>query len=207
MRNAFGYLGRAAALAIGFGATLALAGPAAGKSAGSDPSACKMPAITAAGLVSTLHAINQTEIQAGRKAEERGVSDAVRQYGATLVRDHEAADENLKHYAAQENIDVNGRIPPRVEAPLRHARSELANLSTLGGQAFEHEFASMMLQDQQTAIQLVDRARPSITDPKLKALLGEVEPDLRAHEQIASNILNGFASASPPTAAPRGTAQ
>jgi predicted outer membrane protein len=67
----------------------------------------------------------------------------------------------------------------------------LANLSTVGGQAFDHEFASMMVQDHQKIIQLVDLAAPGVTDPKLKVLLGELEPNLREHEQIAANILNG----------------
>jgi len=204
MTKVLRHLGRDGLASIALGAVLLLAGPAA-TSAGR-ATAASPPALTPAELVPVLHAINQAEIEAGRKAIERGLSDAVRQYGATLVRDHEAADENLKHFAAEGKLDVNGKIPPRVEAALRHAREELANLSTVGGEAFDHQFAAMMLADHQQAIQLVDRAGPSITEPKLKSLLGQIEPNLREHEQIASNILNGFLGASADVPAPSGTA-
>ena len=69
----------------------------------------------------------------GRTAQARGGSEAVRRYGATLIRDHEAADKYLKQYADEENVDVNGKIPPRVEAALQHAESELANLRVREG--------------------------------------------------------------------------
>jgi putative membrane protein len=199
-----GCLGRTARIALG--AIAVLIGPAGAANFGGGAAVAKLAGLTPAELVPILHAINQAEIEAGRKAEERGLSDAVRQYGATLVRDHQAADEDLKHLAAEENLDVNGKIPLRVEAALQHARNELANLSTVGGEAFDHEFASMMLADHQKAIQLVDRARPSVTDPKLKSLLGQIEPNLREHEQIASNILNEFLGASAQTPDPSGTA-
>ena len=204
MREVLGYLGRTVLMVLG--AIPLLAGPAGATSAVGGAGPAKLPALTPAELVPALHAINQAEIEAGRKAEERGLSDGVRQYGATLVRDHQAADENLKHFASEENLDVNGKIPPRVDAALQHARNELANLSTVGGEAFDHEFASMMLADHQKAIQLVDRAASSITDPKLKSLLGQIEPNLREHEQIASNILNGFLGSSAEAPDPDGTA-
>lgn len=152
-------------------------------------------AMTAAQLMPTLHAFNQVEIEAGRTAEERGASDAVKQYGATLVRDHEAADKNLKHLAAEEKVALDENVPPVAQFALRDAKGELTNLSTVGGQAFDREFATTMLQQHQLALRLVDQARSNISDPKLKALLGEVAPDLREHAQIASNILSGFAAA------------
>ncbi|HEX3903370.1 MAG TPA: DUF4142 domain-containing protein [Polyangia bacterium] len=192
MRSVLRHLRRTKIWGIALGGVVALTGPVEAKSAG----AGKLPAMTAVELVPALHAINQLGIRAGRTAQERGASEAARQYGATLSRDYEAADRNLKRYADEENIELDGKISPRVEATLQHANSELANLSTVGGQAFDQEFASVMLLDHQQAIQMVDRAWPATTDPKLKALLGEVEPNLREHEQIASYILSGFAGPS-----------
>ncbi len=203
MRSYLGNLRRMQVCGIAFGASVALAGAVDVKSAGTG----EVSAMTAAELVPTLHAINQMEMRAGRTAQARGGSEAVRRYGATLIRDHEAADKYLKQYAAEEKVDVNGKLRPRVEAALQHAESELANLSTVGGQAFDQEFASMMLLDHESAIGFVDRATPNITDPKLKALLGEVEPNLREHKQIAANILNGFTGPSVATAGHCGTAQ
>ena len=155
----------------------------------------KLAPITAAELVSTLHAVNQVEIQAGKMAQARGATDAVKQYGATLTRDHEAADANLQQLAAQEKLALDANMPSAAQLAIRDAKGEMANLSTVGGEAFDREFATTMVQQQQAAIRFVDRARRTITDAKLRALLGQVEPNLREHEQIGSNILSGFAAA------------
>jgi putative membrane protein len=154
----------------------------------------KLPAMTAAQVLPTLHAINQVEIEAGRIAQERGSSDTVKQYGATLRRDHETADKNLKQIAGQENVELDFDIPPAAQSAFHNAKGELDNLSTVGGQAFDYEFATTMLEQQQSAIRFVDRARQNVTDPKLKALLDDVEPDLREHEEIAAEILSALAA-------------
>src|SRR5471032_708999 len=44
---------------------------------------------------------NYAEIDVGKLAQEKGKSDAVKQFGAMLVKDHSAANEKAKQVASQ----------------------------------------------------------------------------------------------------------
>jgi predicted outer membrane protein len=147
------------------------------------------PAVTPAQLIGTLHRVNQMEIEAGKMADRRGRTEAMKRYGSTLQHDHATADETLKAYARAHDIDVNAALPIGVGSQLDQGRHELDNLQQLGGAAFDREFAELMVQDHQKVIGLVDRAARQVTDPRLKAMLGEIEPNLREHERIAQNLL------------------
>jgi len=147
------------------------------------------PAVTPAQLVGTLHRLNQMEIHAGTMAQRRGRTEAMKRYGSTLQHDHATADEHLKGYARAHDIDMDTAPPIGVSSQLDQARHELDNLQQLGGAAFDREFADLMVQDHQKAVEFVDRAATEVTDPRLKAMLGEIEPNLREHEQIAQNLL------------------
>jgi predicted outer membrane protein len=57
------------------------------------------------------------------------------------------------------------------------------------GTSFDRAFAQAMQKDHQKAIAIVEASRQRIDDPKLEALLDQLQATLRAHEQIASNML------------------
>ncbi len=172
-----------AALAALAGGGVSLAGGAAAAASGGVP-------FTASETVGTLHRVNQMEIEAGKIAQRLGASEAVRKYGATLEHDHAEADERLKRYATQHRVDLDTAPPVGVGSALAQARTELQNLTRLGGASFDLAFAELMRRDHQTIITAVDRARVEIVDPQLKALLGQLEPELREHEQMAAGLLS-----------------
>lgn len=154
-------------------------------------------------LVGTLHRVNQIELEAGTMAERRGGTQAMRDYGATLQRDSAAAAERLRRYAGRHHIPLDAAPPFGIASELARARGELENLENLGGASFDREFAEMMVRDHPKALLILDRARSDITDPDLKAILDEVEPNLREHEQIAANLLMESSSMVPSDAPPR----
>jgi predicted outer membrane protein len=148
-------------------------------------------------LVGTLHRVDEIELEAGKMAERSGGTQAMRDYGATLQHDSVAAAERLKRYARRHHIPVEANPPFGVAGELARARGELDNLENLGGASFDREFAEMMVRDHSKALLILDRARRDVTDPDLKALLDEVEPNLREHEQLAANLLRESSSATP----------
>ncbi len=172
-------IGIAAAAVLGLGGVRGSSAVAAGGP----------PAFTPAQLVGTLHRVNQMELEAGKMAQRRGRTEAMRRYGATLQHDHAAADQHLKQYASAHGIDLNAAPPIGIGSQLDQARHELDNLQNLGGASFDREFAELMVQDHQKAIEIVGHARTEVTDPGLEAILGEVEPHLREHQRIAQNLL------------------
>src|SRR6185369_15748757 len=57
-----------------------------------------------ADVLNKLHASDQHEIAAGTLAEKHGRSQAVKDYGKMLVRDHGAADQKVAVVAKQEKV-------------------------------------------------------------------------------------------------------
>jgi len=149
----------------------------------------KDAALDRAALVPTLHRINQMEIDAGKMAQTSGFGQAVKDYGTTLERDHQAADEKLRDYAQTNRVAIDGPVPADLERDLDQATQGMEKLPSKTGAAFDRAFAQAMKQDHDKAIQIVEKSRPLITDAHLKTLIDELEPKLRAHKQIAFNIL------------------
>ena len=143
-----------------------------------------------------LHAINQHEISAGKMAEASGSTQAVRDFGTTLVRDHEAADKNLLAYAKKASIDPNA-MPPRLAHEMAAENARMDRIRALTGQSFDLEFARAMRDGHATAIALVEAARHSVADPDLRTLLGGLLPTLRQHYQTAATLASPSAAAAP----------
>ena len=53
-----------------------------------------------------LHQVNRMEIEAGRLAQLRSVTRAVRDYGRMLVVDHTRADGKLRALAQRSHVDL-----------------------------------------------------------------------------------------------------
>jgi len=156
-------------------------------------------------IVKRLHGMNQMELRAGKMAEKNGHAKAVRDFGATLVRDHEAADKKLAEYAKGAHIDL-GATTPDLAADMARSRTQMDRLNMLKGAEFDRAFINAMVDDHRQAISFVERARPGVTDPKLKVLLGNLLPTLRKHEEIATKLAAEQMTASMPTPAKGTTA-
>jgi putative membrane protein len=172
-------------IVVGLALTLAGSGVAltAGNGGGS------VPTLGLAELVPMLHRINEMEIEAGKLAERNGASPAMRAFGEKLRRDHAAADSELGDYAALGPVDINGTVRPDVSNDLDHAKAELDSLKEVGGEAFDRRFAKQMVRDHKRALAILDRSRAQIKDHHFEALVAVLEPTLKSHEQIATNLL------------------
>lgn len=171
---------------VGFAFALASVGTVQAASSGGGT----VPALNAVELVPTLHRINEMEIDAGKMAENKGGTQAMKNYGEKLQRDHQAADNQLSAYAAEAKIDVNGSVPAPVARKLQQAKEQMSALQNVNGEAFDRRFAEQMVHGHKGAIAMLDKSKPKIADPKLRALLTGLEPALRSHEQIAANLLS-----------------
>ncbi len=148
----------------------------------------------AAEVLGTLHQDNQNEIQMGKLAQDKGQSSAVKEFGAMLVRDHSEADQKVTAYAASKNIPLERSEAVQKEA--EEGRKMADQLGTVEGAAFDRTFAAMMVQDHQKAVDLVTTARGKVTDPELKALLGELNPVLKRHLNAAKKLSTSRSTAS-----------
>jgi putative membrane protein len=154
----------------------------------------------AAKIVAKLHRVNQMEIDAGKMAEDKGSTKAVQDFGAELVRDHEAADKKVLAFAGKAGIDASSTAAssPADQAEDRSDQQNMDQLHHLSGAAFDRQFASAMQEGHAKTITAVTSAQSAVGDKQLKALLGNLLPTLRKHEQTAEKLVNGGAHASTP---------
>jgi len=145
-------------------------------------------------IVSRVHGFNQMGIRAGKMAESHSQSKAVRDFGATLIKDHEAADKKLLAFAKQAKIDPNAMTTAMAGAQAQYG-AQLDRLGLLSGATFDRGFTTTMVDWNANAIGTFSRARSGITDPKLNALLGNMLPMLYKHQHRAAEL-----SAQKPTA-------
>jgi putative membrane protein len=88
---------------------------------------------------------NYAEIDNGKLAQEKGNSDAVKQFGAMLVKDHTEANEKAKQVAGQLGV-----TPPTGSGV--SAKAEHLKLKVLSGDTFDRSFAKGMVADHQNDI-------------------------------------------------------
>ena len=133
-------------------------------------------------VLTKLNHANQMEIEAGKLAEKKGDSKAVKDFGKTLVRDHSAANKQVVALAKQMKVDLPKDMPAMKDSKLEKAR-------TLSGPEFDRTFAEAMLEDHKEDIAETTEARDKTTDPQLKKLLTDLVPKLEKHREIAQNIV------------------
>ena len=164
------------------------------------PRSAEAPADTL--VVKRLHAINQMEISTGKVAASKGDAQAVRDFGAMLVRDHQAADQTLLAYAKKASIDPNA-MPTKLAHKMAAERAHMDQICTLTGQAFDREFIRAMRDGHATTISLVESARPAVDDPDLRTLLGGLLPMLKEHYEIAASLAAPSTAATPSDQTPK----
>lgn len=179
----------AAALAIGVSAC---AGDDARKSDAK-------PAETAAvGTSGTAHAerefiedqleMGTMEIDLGKLAQERGVNPQVKEYGATMVRDHQFAAQELKQFAAAAGVTNEQKHDDHADV-----QEDLAKLS---GPDFDRTYMERMVDDHQKALDEVKTKAEKSDDADIKEWATRTMPKIQRHLDRAKEIREALNSAS-----------
>jgi len=129
---------------------------------------------------------NLAEVKVGQLAQEKGASQGVKDFGATLATDHEAANQNATQAAQQMNVTPPGKPGLKHEAVYK-------KLSALSGEQFDRQFAKDMVKDHKEDIakyqQAAQQGGPAgdyakQTLPKLREHL-KMAQDLERNTQVA----------------------
>ena len=137
-----------------------------------------------------LHHVNQEEIQAGQLAQQKGTTRDVKDYGATLVRDHTKGDQDVKTLASKMTVDLEAmKNDARHQQKQQVMQNKMDQLQKMSGKDFDRGFAQMMVNGHREAIEMVKTARAD-AKPELKSMLDKMLPVLQKHEDMANEILN-----------------
>jgi putative membrane protein len=148
--------------------------------------------------LSKIHQINAHEVEAGQLAQQRGQSAAVKNYGQTLVNDHQQLDDKLLSFAERNNIPLE-IAQPSAGAASTKAQSEIQKLQlqlkahteklqSIPDTQFDREFARAMVKGHQQAIQMVRSAQSQAKDAQFKSFLGDILPVLQGHLETAQQV-------------------
>ena len=124
------------------------------------------------------------EVEAGKLAESKASSSAVKAFAERMVKDHSKANEDLMALASKKGIN-----PPA--EPSAAQRATLSSLQKLSGAEFDEAYAKQMgVQAHQDAVALFERAAKDVNDTDIKAFAVATLPTLKEHLEMSQKLEN-----------------
>ena len=121
------------------------------------------------------------EVEAGKLAQEKGSSQAVKDFGSMMVKDHSAANDKLKSIATSENVDLPSSSGPKNMA-------SRAKLEVLSGESFDKSYIKNQVAAHRQAVALFRKEASSGQDPEAKAFAAATLPTLKEHQKKIDEI-------------------
>jgi putative membrane protein len=114
------------------------------------------------------------EIELGNWIENKAASEAVREFGRMMARDHGQASERLREIAAAKGVTI------RTE-PDRERQTLQARLAAKDGVERDREYLEAMIDDHERDIALFKKAADDANDPDVRAFAESTVPTLKMH--------------------------
>ncbi|TMI71602.1 MAG: DUF4142 domain-containing protein [Bacteroidetes bacterium] len=121
------------------------------------------------------------EVQQGQLAQQKGNNQAVKDFGAMMVRDHSAANDRLKALATQRNVT----LPDSVSS--KHKKM-METLNKKSGKEFDRFYINEMVKDHQEDVKAFEQAANKVSDLEVKAFINNTLPTLKTHLDSAKAI-------------------
>ena len=120
------------------------------------------------------------EVEVGKLAESKAKDGDVKAFGATLVKDHSAGNDELKALAEKKGVKLPGALP-------KAQQKELDKLAK--AKNFDKDFVQHAgLQDHRKTIQLFEKTSKGSKDEDIKAFASKTLPTLKEHLQKAEDL-------------------
>ena len=181
-------IGMSVAFALSAGQALAAA-DAVQKS----PTPAAVPSATGSVGKSALSAVDRTfitkasgagmyEVEISKIAADKAQDPSVKEFAQMMVKDHTAANEELKALATAHGAEVASDVPPEKKPVVK-------KLSGLSGAAFDKAYREQVgLKDHKADIALFERQAKSGELPELKAWASQKLPTLKSHLEHAQSL-------------------
>jgi len=114
------------------------------------------------------------EVELGKVAEEKGANRRVKDFGAMMVKDHSAANDNLKSIASRLNITLPDSVSD-------DSRKEINKLKMKKGKDFDKAYVDMMLDDHKKDIAEFRKCADNCSDSSIKSFASTTLPTLEKH--------------------------
>jgi putative membrane protein len=121
------------------------------------------------------------EVEAGNQAQQKASNQQVKDFGAMMVKDHTAANEQLKSIAAAKNIS----LPTSASVGDMTAKGKL---DVLTGETYDKSYIKGQIKAHREAIALFKKEAASGQDAEAKSFAQSTLPTLQKHYQSARDI-------------------
>jgi len=121
------------------------------------------------------------EVKLGQLAQEKGSSDAVKNFGKQMVEDHSKANDQLKTAASQANFQLPAEIAKKDQKTYNQ-------LSKLNGEAFDRAYAKDMVKDHENDISDFKQEASSGRNAAIKNFASQTLPTLEDHLKMAREM-------------------
>jgi putative membrane protein len=141
-------------------------------------------------LVAHVHHVNLMEIDMGKLAQKMG-GDAVKKYGAALLKDHSDGDKDLTAFAKTKGVaKIPADAPPTEVAKkeMDEMMAKMAELKKMKGAEFDRQFLVMMQTGHDSELGKLTVAIPTIQDMDLQTKMKDLQPVLQRHADTAREL-------------------
>ena len=121
------------------------------------------------------------EVELGRIAAQKGMSESVKQFGQRMVDDHSKANEELMSLASSKGMT----LPTALDE--KHQK-DVTKLSAMSGAEFDRAYAKMMLSDHNKDVKEFEKQSTKGGDADIKAFATKTLPTLQEHLQMARSL-------------------
>jgi len=121
------------------------------------------------------------EVEAGRLAEQNASNPRVKAFGTMMIRDHSAANDQLRAIATARNVMLPDTLMPKYS-------EHLAKLRTAQGAAFDKQYMSHMTMAHNEDINKFQVASNNAQDTAVRGFATRTLPVLRMHKDSATAI-------------------
>lgn len=121
------------------------------------------------------------EVEAGRIAQQNAQSERVKGFGAMMVQDHQAANQDLMSIAQSSGLTIPTTLPPDKQQMVEQLRN-------LKGRQFDSRYMGMMVEDHKKTMTNFQQQANSGSNGNLKAFAQKTLPVLQKHHDSATAI-------------------
>lgn len=140
-------------------------------------------------ILSRMHRINRMEIAMAEMAIQRGQSEAVKDFGRTLRKNHEENDAEVISVARQEGLSLTLVTPTRTDERLQEHEQQMREvLESAQGAAFDSAFLKATAKGYAKAALLLTIARDRLPKGRVRALVISTIPILKRHRRLAEEL-------------------
>jgi putative membrane protein len=124
---------------------------------------------------------NLAEVQLGKLAVQKSLSNDVKRFGQQMVDDHGKAMDHLKELAAKKAL----RLPSTPDASMSATAKRLSKLS---GDQFDNAYMAQMLKDHKQDVDDFRKENKTTQDREIRGFVTETLPILEDHLKKAETI-------------------